>query len=134
MVIMFCVSCDKTFSRRDVMLRHFRNKHGTRQPYPQNHHVYPPRPPSSPIQTYHQSRSHHVYPPLPPPPPPSPIQTYKQSWISTAAANEVENGFRFRNPFTANIMGPTGGGKTYFVKTLLQNCRTKMAPPPQRIV
>ena len=96
---MFCVSCDKTFSRRDVMLRHFRNKHRTSQPYPQNHRAYPPPPPSSPIQTYQQSRSHHVYP-APPPLPPSPIQTYKQSRISTtattttaaaAATNEVSS-------------------------------------------
>ena len=122
---MFCVSCDKTFSRRNVMLRHFRNKHGTSHPYPQNHRAYPPPPPSSPIQTYQQSRSHHVYPP-PPPPPPSPIQTYKQSRIFTtatttttaaaAATNEVENEFRFHHPFTANITGPTDCGKTYFVK------------------
>jgi hypothetical protein len=42
--------------------------------------------------------------------------------------------FLFRHSFTANITGPTGCGKTYFVKALLQNCRIKMAPPPQRIV
>ena len=40
----------------------------------------------------------------------------------------------FCHPFTANITGPTGCGKTYFVKELLQSCRTKIAPPPQRIV
>jgi hypothetical protein len=34
-----------------VMLRHFRNKHGTSQPYPKNHHAYPPLPPK-----YHQYR------------------------------------------------------------------------------
>jgi hypothetical protein len=34
----------------------------------------------------------------------------------------------------ANITGPIGCGKTYFVKTLLQSCLTKMAPPSQRIV
>jgi predicted AAA+ superfamily ATPase len=33
----------------------------------------------------------------------------------------VENGFRFRHPFTVNITGPTGCGKTYFAKALLQN-------------
>jgi hypothetical protein len=42
--------------------------------------------------------------------------------------------FFFGHPFTANITGPTGCAKTYFVKTLLQNCRTKMAPPSQSIV
>ena len=143
--MMFCVSCDKTFSRRDAMLRHFQNKHGTSQPYPQNHHAYPPLPPISPIQTYQQSSRHRVYPPPPPPspsqyryisnrgypPPPPPIPSPPSV---AAATNEVENEVRFRHPFTANITGPTGCGKTYFVKTLLQNCRTKMAPPPQRIV
>ena len=42
--------------------------------------------------------------------------------------------FLFRHPFTANITGPTGCGKRYFVKTLLQNCRSTKASPPQRIV
>jgi hypothetical protein len=42
--------------------------------------------------------------------------------------------FLFRHPFTANITGQTGGGKTHFAKTLLQNCRSKMAPTPQRII
>jgi hypothetical protein len=53
---------------------------------------------------------------------------------TTTTTNQVENGFRFRHPFTANITGPTGCGKTYFAKTLLQNCWTMMAPSPQRIV
>jgi hypothetical protein len=113
------------------MLRHFRNKH-------------------EPVNRIHRTNAYL------PPPPSSPIQTYRQSWISidatatgaaattavaaaaTAAAvsatNEVENEFRFQHPLTANITGPTGCGKTYFVKTPLQNYRTKMAPPPQRIV
>jgi len=30
--------------------------------------------------------------------------------------------------------GPTSCGKTYFVKTLLQNCQIKISPPPQRIL
>jgi hypothetical protein len=42
--------------------------------------------------------------------------------------------FLFRHPFMENITGLTGCGKTYLVKTLLQNCRTKMGPPLQRIV
>lgn len=38
--------------------------------------------------------------------------------------------FQFKHPFTANVLGPTSYGKTYFVKLLLQNCVTKIAPPP----
>jgi hypothetical protein len=34
---------------------------------------------------------------------------------SATATNEVENEFRFQHPFTANITGSTGYGKTYFV-------------------
>ena len=36
------------FSRRDAMLRHKRNKHGTTHPYPQSSDVYPPPPPQPP--------------------------------------------------------------------------------------
>jgi len=47
------------FSRKDVMMRHHRNKHGTTHPYPQSTHPYPPP---------------HCLPPPPPPhtPPPPP--------------------------------------------------------------
>ena len=97
-------------------------------------------------QHHRRRRRHHQYrhignrgyPPRPPPPPPSPIQTYRQSRISDAATsattttNEEGNEFRFQHPLTANVTGPTGCGKTYFVKTLLQNCRPKMVPSPQR--
>lgn len=42
--------------------------------------------------------------------------------------------FQFKHPFTANISGPTSCGKTFFVKLLLQNCLTKVSPPPERII
>lgn len=32
----------------------------------------------------------------------------------------------FFHPFTANVSGPTSCGKTYFVKSLLHNCLTKI--------
>ena len=59
------------------------------------------------IEKFNESHGGEVKPPVPP----SPIQTYKPSWISTttimtATANEVENEFCFRHPFTANITGP----------------------------
>jgi hypothetical protein len=40
-----CPECDMEFSRKDAMLRHKRNRHGTTQPYPQSSQAYPPPPP-----------------------------------------------------------------------------------------
>lgn len=34
----------------------------------------------------------------------------------------------------ANVSGPISSGKTYFVKTLLQHCMSKISPPPERIL
>jgi hypothetical protein len=60
-----CSKCLVKFSRKDVMLRHNRNKHGITHPYPQSTHVYPPPPP----------QEGNIPPPpqegnIPPPPPP----------------------------------------------------------------
>ncbi|VDI38826.1 Hypothetical predicted protein [Mytilus galloprovincialis] len=40
-----CPDCGSEFSRKDVMLRHQRNKHRISQPYPQINDAYPPPPP-----------------------------------------------------------------------------------------
>ena len=53
-----CPECEMEFSRRDAMLRHKRNKHGTTHPYPQSSDAYPPPPPPPPMTP----------PPTPPPP------------------------------------------------------------------
>ena len=37
-----CPVCKLKCSRKDVMLRHERNKHGTTHPYPQSSDTYPP--------------------------------------------------------------------------------------------
>ena len=37
-----CPVCKLKCSRKDVMLRHKRNKHGTTHPYPQSSDAYPP--------------------------------------------------------------------------------------------
>lgn len=34
----------------------------------------------------------------------------------------------------ANVSGPTSSGQTYFVKTLLQHCMSKISPPSERIM
>lgn len=47
---------------------------------------------------------------------------------------QQQQDFSFQHPFTANVSGPTYSGKTYFVKMLLQHCKTKISPPPERIL
>ena len=41
---------------------------------------------------------------------------------------------RFKHPFTCVVAGPTGCGKTYFVKQLIANIHTHFKPVPERIV
>ena len=75
----------------------------------------------------HQRNMHEATPPPPPPPPPPP------SPPPPPPPPPLQD-FVFRHPFTAIVTGPTSCGKTYFVKTLLQNCMTKISPPPERII
>ena len=58
----------------------------------------------------------------------------QQGDFSSQEHGQPEQDFVFKHPFTANISGPTSCGKTYFVKSLLQNCTTKISPPPERII
>lgn len=58
-------------------------------------------------------------------------QQQQQQGMST---QRQQNDFFFQHPFTANVSGPTCSGKTYFVKKLLQNCKTKIVPAPERIL
>ena len=39
-----------------------------------------------------------------------------------------------QHPFTMLVAGPTGSGKTMWVKTLLENVQTMISPTPQRII
>jgi GTPase SAR1 family protein len=41
---------------------------------------------------------------------------------------------RWRHPFTCVVAGPTGSGKTHFVKRFLQNLPDLVTPTPERIV
>ena len=45
-----------------------------------------------------------------------------------------ESSFKFRHPFTMTASGPTGCGKSYFLKDMLQQIHTICEPSPQRIV
>lgn len=40
----------------------------------------------------------------------------------------------FEHPFTCMIAGPTGSGKTFCLKTILNNRETMITPAPQRII
>ena len=102
-----CIICHKTFSRSDNLKRHMNSIHPG---YYKNDSPPPPPPQSTP-------------PPPPPPqftPPPPPPQRTSE--------------FRFHHPFTMLSIAPTGGGKTYMIKKLLENRFRFIDPPPQRII
>ena len=101
-----CPDCNIKFSRRDAMLRHRKNKHGINQPYPLSTDAHSPR--SQP------------YPP-PPPPPQPPQQQQKDKVILS-------------HPFTMMLAGPTGSGKTFWMKQLLERSATMINPSPKRII
>ncbi len=44
------------------------------------------------------------------------------------------NEFTFHHPFTMLCVAPTGFGKTYYIKQLLENQKTMITPPPERII
>ena len=198
-----CPVCKLKCSRKDVMLRHKRNKHGTTHPYPQSSDAYPPlregytpplregyTPQLPPLREGYTPpplregytpplRERYTPPPplregytpqlpppllregytpqLPPPPlregntpqPPPPQQPYSQS-------NEEEpyyilktnNPYTFYvpdgydpdhfmpwvHPFTSVISGPTGSGKSVFVRRFVHNIKHMMTPIPDRIL
>ena len=41
---------------------------------------------------------------------------------------------RFKHPFTAVLAGPTGSGKTEFIKKLLTNIKALITPLPHTIL
>ncbi|CAG2202734.1 unnamed protein product [Mytilus edulis] len=67
-----CPVCKLQFSRKDVMMRHHRNKHGITEPYPQSSHEDPPPP---------QQREGTS-----PPPPPAAAAAEGRNITSAAAA------------------------------------------------
>ena len=135
-----CPVCKLKCSRKDIMLRHKRNKHGTNHSYPQQQQ--PPPPPPSPLPP----------PPLPPPmregyalPPPQYSQSNEEELYYILKTNNpytfyVPDGYDpdhfmpWVHPFTSVISGPTGSGKSVFVKRFVHNIKHMMTPIPDRIL
>ena len=109
-----CPDCYKEYSRKDAMLRHFKQKHNS------SNRILPEGVP--PTQGTSPPPPQGVPPPPPPqgvPPPPPPPQ---------------EENMVFQHPFTMLVSGPTACGKTTFVQTLLQDQGQSISPAMQRIV
>ncbi|VDI79420.1 Hypothetical predicted protein [Mytilus galloprovincialis] len=92
-----CPVCKLQFSRKDVMMRHHRNKHGITEPYPQTSHADPPPP---------QQRK-GTSPPPPPPPqregtssPPRGENTPPRDKETAPPRKEETEHFVFKHPFT----------------------------------
>ena len=101
-----CTECDMEFSRKDVMLRHKRNKHGISHAYPPSSQAYPP--------------SSQAYPPPPTPPPPPPPPPPEHVVL--------------QHPFTLMAIGPTSSGKSCWMNRLLTRAQIMIEPPPERII
>ena len=66
-------------------------------------------------------------------------QKHAESSVETKKVNPkflnfTENDLKLRNPFTMMVAASTGGGKTWFVKNLLENRQQWISPAPQQIV
>ena len=76
-------------------------------------------------------------PPTPPPPPPSsppPPPQSAPSVLCQTAPQEQSLNFFFKHPFTSIVTGPTGCGKSTYVKDLLMNHQSLIRPGIQRII
>ncbi len=136
-----CSVCQRTFSRSDNLKRHVVSVHQTplplqlsppQLPPPQLPPQLPPPPPQLPSP-----------PQLPPPQLPTP-QLPTPPWLpphvpptqpphledDNLCLNETP--MAFMHPFTMIVSGPTGSGKTYFVKDMLE--KNYISPTPTRIV
>ena len=97
-----CPECLEIFSRRDVMLRHRRHKHGKiNQAYPQGSEAYLPPPPQGGITT----------PPLPQGGittllPPGGIPTFTDHSKTCTKDGSSEKSTVLQHPFTMMVSGP----------------------------
>jgi len=155
-----CPECEMRFTRRDNMKRHFNSRHENMKfsPPPPKETGYnytpPPPPPPPPKET-----GYDYTPPPPketgydytPPPPRGPESSSLQHQTETEEPYYIlktNNPYTFYvpdgydpdhfmpwvHPFTSVISGPTGSGKSVFVRRFVHNIRHMMTPIPDRIL
>ncbi|CAG2192770.1 unnamed protein product [Mytilus edulis] len=120
--------------------------HGINQPYLQSNGVYPqstPSPPPPPQKEDSMSppppppppQKEDIMPP-PPPPPPQKIGSMPPPPPPPQKGNSQQppHDVILHHPFTMMLAGPTGSGKTFWMKTLLERARTMITPSPERII
>ena len=148
-----CPVCKLKCSRKDVVLRHKRNKHGTTHRYPQSSDAYPPlREGYTPLPLREGYTPQLQPPPLregyaPQPPPPQ--QPYSQSneeepyyilKTNNPYTSYVPDGYDpdhfmpWVHPFTSVISGQIGSGKSVVVRRFVHNIKHMLTPIPDRIL
>jgi len=127
-----CPKCEMEFSRRDAMLRHKRNKHGTTHPYPQQQQPPPPPPPppmregyALPPPQYSRSNEEEPY---------YILKTNNPYTFYVPDGYDPDHFMPWVHPFTSVISGPTGSGKSVFVRRFVHNIKHMMTPIPDRIL
>ena len=121
-----CAHCNKTFSRAYDAKRHTVMLHGIREPSAQNVSS-----PPQPQQLNSQQRqvtapTHQNMPPGQDTPPPPRVTPRPPPQGETAVV--------LQHPFTMLVTGPTGSGKSTWVKELLMRRDFMIRPSPQRIM
>ena len=106
-----CTECDGECSRKDAMLRHKRNRHGTNHPYPP-----PPPPQSNEEEPYYILKTNNPF----------------LFWVSDGS--DPDHFMPWVHLFTSVILGPTERGKSDFVRRFEHNIKHMMIPIPDLIL
>ena len=123
-----CHLCQKSFTRTDSLKRHLKHTHTTVQGPPQIRSDVDHRVPHVPQSVGHRlpnvpqssSTADYFLSPIPP------------SQLNISPTCE-KHALPWKHPFTCLIAGPTGSGKTSFVKRFLANITEMVTPVPDKI-